>query len=189
MTFRHLTEELNGIGLVAGRDFQVIIISFDPRDTPEVAALQKQSCVRAYKWPAQTDGWHFLTGTRQSSDAVARAVGFHYTFDPTHNKFVHPTGIMALSPAGKLTHYCYGIDASPADIEGAIRDAAVGRGSSVDQPEQQYCADYDPRGTPRGRIVTRILDAGCIAWAGALFAYIACKLAGDAHRRGSGVRR
>jgi protein SCO1 len=187
MTFRHLTEELNGIAFIAGRDFQVIIVSFDPRDTPEIASLQKQSCLRAYKWPAQTDGWHFLTGTRQASDTLAAAVGFQYTFDRSQNKFVHPTGVMVFSPKGKLTHYFYGIDASPADIESAIRDAAVGRASTVDQPEQQYCVDYDPRSSPRGRFVTRILNGGCIAWAGTLFGYIALKLARDARHPRSGA--
>lgn len=188
MTFRHLTEELNGIGPVAGRGFQVIIISFDPRDTPDIAALQKQSCLRAYKWPMETAGWHFLTGKKEAAEAVARAVGFHYTFDQTHGKFCHPTGVMVLTPGGKLSHYFFGIDASPADIEAALHDAAAGRSTAVDQPDQQYCVDYDPRLSARGKIVTRIVDGGCIVWAAILFGYIGYKLVGEFHRRGSGVK-
>ena len=188
MTFRHLTEELNGIALVAGRDFQVIIVSFDPLDTADIAALQKQSCLRAYKWPRETAGWHFLTGKKEAADAVARAVGFHYTFNEAQQKFCHPAGVMVLTPAGKLSHYFFGVDTSPADIEAAIHDAAAGRSTAVDQPDQQYCVDYDPRLSRRGKIVTRIVDGGCIAWAGILFGYVGYKLLGEFHRRGSGVK-
>jgi protein SCO1/2 len=183
MTFRHLTEELNGIAPVAGRDFSVIIISFDPRDTPALAAEQKRSCLRAYKWPDRADGFHVLTGRQDAVDAVAKAVGFHYTFDQVQGRFVHPAGVMVLSPQGRLTHYFFGIDTSPADVESALHDAAAGRATAVDQPEQQYCVNYDPTLSPRGRWITRIIYSACIAWAGMLFGYIGYKLIGDFNRR------
>jgi protein SCO1 len=183
MTFRHLTEELNGIAPVVGRDFQVIIISFDPRDTAALAAEQKRSCLRAYKWPQQADGFHILTGHQDAIDAVARAVGFHFTFDQPQGRFVHPAGVMVLSPGGRLTHYFFGIDASPVDMESALHDAAAGRATAVDQHDQQYCVDYDPTVSPRGRWITRILYSACIAWAGSLFGYIGFKLVGDFSRR------
>lgn len=183
MTFRHLTEELNGIAPVAGRDFAVIIISFDPRDTPALAAEQKRSCLRAYKWPDQVDGFHILTGRADAIDAVAKAVGFHFTFDQVQSRFVHPAGVMALSPQGRLTHYFFGIDASPADIESAIHDAVAGRATAVDQPDQQYCVNYDPTLSPRGRRIARILDSACLTWAAILFGYIGFKLVGDFNRR------
>jgi protein SCO1/2 len=186
MTFRHLTEELNGIAPVAGRDFQVIIISFDPHDTPEISALQKQSCLRAYKWPQGSEGWHFLTGQPDSIAAIAKAVGFHYTFDQNQGRFIHPTGVMVLTPSGRLSHYFFGVDASPADVESALNDAAADRSTTVDQPDQQYCVDYDPRLTHRGKWITRALNAGCVAWAGILFGYIGYKIVGDVRQRGAG---
>jgi protein SCO1 len=179
MTFRHLTQELNGIAPAAGRDFDVVIISFDPRDTPPLAAEQKRSCVRAYKWPQQADGFHVLTGRQDAIDAVAAAVGFHFTFDQTQGRFVHPAGVMVLSPRGRLTHYFFGIDTSPLDMESALHDAAAGRATAVDQPEQQYCVNYDPTLSPRGRWITRILYSACMAWAVVLFGYIGFKLVGD----------
>jgi protein SCO1/2 len=185
MTFRHLTEELNGIAPVAGRDFQVIIVSFDPRDTPEISVLQKQSCLRAYKWPKESEGWHFLTGQPDSIGAVAKAVGFHYTFDQKQGRFVHPTGVMVLTPSGRLSHYFFGVDASPADMEAAINDAAADRQSAVDQPDQQYCVDYDPTLTHRGKWISRALNAGCVVWAGILFGYIGYKILGDVRQRGA----
>ncbi len=186
MTFRHLTEELNGVAPMAGRDFQVIIISFDPRDTPAAAAVQKDNCLRAYKWPASADAWHFLTGRQPAVDAVTRTVGFHYAFDQQQGRFIHPTGVMVLSPAGRLTHYFFGIDAPPADMESAIHDAAAGRPTRVDQPEQEYCADYDPTLSVRGRWVMRIIRTGCIAWLALLVGYIGYKITGDIRRRGPG---
>lgn len=186
MTFRHLTEELNGIGPVAGRDFQVVVISFDPKDTPEIAALLKQSCLRAYKWPMESDGWHFLTGQPDAIAKVTKALGFHYAFDQKQGRFVHPTGVMMVTPSGKLSHYFFGIDASPADLESAIDDAAAERVSAVDQPEQQYCVDYDPTLTHRGRWITRILNAGCVGWAGIIFGYIGYRIRGEVRRHGGG---
>jgi protein SCO1 len=183
MTFRNLTEELNGIAPLAGQDFQVVIISFDPTDTPARAALQKDCCIRAYKSPSRTDGWHFLTGKPDAIASVAQAVGFHYAFDQNQGRYIHPAGVMVLSPTGRLTHYFFGIDASPADLESAIHDAAADRATAVDQPEQQYCANYDPTLTHRGRWITRWLNAGCIAWAGILFGYMGYKIAGDIRRR------
>jgi protein SCO1 len=183
MTFRHLTEQLNGIAPIAGQDFQVIVISFDPTDTTERAAQQKDSCIRAYKWPSQTGGWHFLTGRQDAINAVASAVGFHYTFDQTQGRFIHPAGVMVLTPAGRLAHYFFGVDASPADMESALHDAAAGRATAVDQPAQEYCVNYDPTLTGRGRWITRILNTGCIAWAAVLFGYIGYKIVGEVHRR------
>ncbi|HUB23837.1 MAG TPA: SCO family protein [Tepidisphaeraceae bacterium] len=185
MTFRNVTEELNGVGPQAGRDFQVIVISFDPRDTPAVAANQKEACLLAYKWPARADGWHFLTGRQPAIDAVTRAVGFHYTYDQAQGRYIHPTGVMVLTPAGRLSHYFFGVDASPADLESALHDAAAGRATTVDQVVQEYCANYDPTLTFRGRKITRVINSVCIAFAGAFFGYIAYEFAAEMFRRRS----
>jgi protein SCO1/2 len=179
MAFLHLTEELNGIAPVAGRDFQFVVISFDPRDTPALAAGHKITCQRAYKWPVRSDGFHFLVGTQDSIDAVAQAIGFHYTYDQRQQKFVHPTGVMVLTPAGRFSHNFFGIDAAPTDVESAIHDAAAGRTTRVDQVNQQYCVDYDPTLSVRGRRVTRILQAVCISFAALLFGYIGIKISHD----------
>jgi len=185
MAFLHLTEELNGVAPVAGRDFQVVVISFDPRDTPALAAGHKTTCLHAYNWPGQTDGWHFLVGTQASIDTVARAVGFHYTFDQRQGKFVHPTGVMVLTPEGRFSHNFFGIDAAPADLESAIHDAAARRATRVDQLNQQYCVDYDPTLTIRGRRIMRLLQLVCIGFAALLFGYIGLKIAHDIRQHAS----
>jgi protein SCO1/2 len=182
MAFLHLTEELNGIAPVAGRDFQVVVISFDPHDTPALATGHKTTCLRAYKSPSQADGWHFLVGTQPAIDSVAGAVGFHYTFDQRQGKFIHPTGVMVLTPEGRFCHNFFGIDAAPADLEAAIHDAAAGRATQLDQVNQQYCVDYDPTLSIRGRRVMRILQVVCISFAALLFGYIGLKIAHDIRR-------
>jgi protein SCO1 len=188
MTFRNLTEELNGIGPAAGVDFQVIIISFDPRDKPEAAAMQKDSCLRAYKLRDATSGWHFLTGQPDAISTVTEAVGFHYRFDQSLQRFVHPTGVLVLTPAGRVSHYFFGVDTSPADMESALKDAAANRMTTVDHPVQEYCVRYDPAMTPRGRWVTRILNVGCVTWAGILFAYIGWRVFCEVrHKSAKGV--
>jgi protein SCO1/2 len=185
VAFGHLTEELNGVASRAGRDFDVVIVSFDPHDTPAVAASHKIACLHAYKWPATAEGWHFLTGKEPAIDSLTTAVGFHYTFDRQQQRFIHPTGVMVLTPAGTISHYFFGIDAAPADMEAAIHDAAAGRSTRVDQAEQQYCVSYDPTLSVRGRHITHALDAMCVGWAAILFGYIGFKLSGDIRRRKS----
>ncbi len=127
-----------------------------------------------------------FSSAQDSIDAVARAVGFHYTFDQRQGKFIHPTGVMVLTPDGKFSHNFFGIDAAPADVESAIHDAAAGRVSQVDQPNQQYCVDYDPTLSIRGHRIIRILQTICISFAALLFGYIGLKLTHeirDYHKR------
>jgi protein SCO1/2 len=184
LAFEHLAEELNGVAPMPGRDFQVVIVSFDPRDTPAAAADQKAACLRAYKWPAQANAWHFLTGNRDSIDAVTTAVGFHYVFDSNQQQFLHPTGLLVLTPEGKISHCFSGIDAAPEALQSAIHDAAAGNTPRVDHAEQEYCVIYDPTLSPHGRFVMRAIQTTCISWAAILFAYMGYKFAGDTRRRG-----
>ncbi|HTW95998.1 MAG TPA: SCO family protein, partial [Tepidisphaeraceae bacterium] len=179
MTYAHLTEELNGIGALPGRDFQVLVISFDPSDTIERAAVEKVACLKAYKYSDSGAAWHFLTGGPAAIAALTQAVGFHYTYDPRQQEYVHPTGVIVVSPHGVLTHYFLGIDASPAEVESAIHDAAGGYITRVDQPEQEYCINTTPTLTPGAQRVNHLIQAACILWAAALFGYIGYKMTGD----------
>ena len=135
------TQVLNGflkssqaIPLQIGRDYQVVTVSFDPRETPELAAEKKNSYVRAYRRDGAADGWHFLTGDRQSIDRLTKVVGFRYHFDPKSDQFAHASGIALATPDGRLSRYFYGIEYEPDDLRLGLVESSSGRiGSLVDQ--------------------------------------------------------
>ncbi len=186
ITLSHLTQGLNGVALRAGRDFRLVVVSFDPQDTPAVAASRQAQYVRAYKGGGGA-GWHFLTGSQASIDRLKQAVGFRCTFEGGNNRFAHAAGVMAVTPGGRLSHYFYGTDYSPADLEAGLKDAMTGHATAVEQPDQQYCFAYDPRSGRYGRIITRTLQATGALWVLALAGYIGLKLAHDL--RGGAPRR
>jgi len=145
------TQVLNGflkssqaVPLEIGRDYQVVTVSFDPRETPELAAEKKASYVRAYRRDGAAQGWHFLTGDRQSIDRLTEAVGFHYRFDPKSDQFAHASGIALATPGGRLSRYFYGIEYSPDDLRLGLVESSSGQiGSLVDQV-LLLCFHYDP---------------------------------------------
>lgn len=167
MSLRHLVEGLNGIALNAGNDFDVIVVSFDPGETPADAAGARAQYVRGYRRRRYNssggDGWHFLTGSEVAISRLTSVVGFHYRYDPASKRFAHAAGAIVLTPQGMVSTCFFGIDYAPASLEGALRDAAARHGSRVNEPQQQYCFAYDPNASKTTRIVTRIIQgAGAI---------------------------
>jgi protein SCO1/2 len=138
---------LRGQNLLVGKDFDVVTVSFDPRETPQDAAAKKKIVLgdlRRPDDPVAAAGWHFLTGDKAAIDAVADAVGFRYKFDESTNQFAHASGIMVATPQGKLSRYFYGIDYAPRDLRLALIESSEGRiGTAVDQIVL-YCYHYDP---------------------------------------------
>jgi protein SCO1/2 len=140
-----LEHSLAGIAtLDIGRDFEVLTVSFDPRETPDLAAAKKQVYVQQYGRSEAAEGWHFLTGNETSIKLLTAAVGFHYNYDPRSDQFAHASGIMVLTPEGKLARYFYGIPDSPRDLRLGLVEASAGKiGSPVDQI-LLACFHYDP---------------------------------------------
>lgn len=141
-----LTGSMKGITLDAGKDFDVVAISFDAseNDKPELAKNKKASYLERYGRPGTEDGFHFLTGTQASIDAVTKAVGFTYEWDEKSNQFAHASGIMIANPDGKLSRYLYGIDYSPKDLKFGIMESAENKIGSVTDQLLLYCYHYDP---------------------------------------------
>jgi protein SCO1/2 len=158
------TQVLNGflkssqaVPLQIGRDYQVVTVSFDPRETPELAAEKKNSYVRAYRRDGAADGWHFLTGDRQSIDRLTKVVGFHYHFDPKSDQFAHASGIALATPAGRLSRYFYGIEYEPDDLRLGLVESSSGRiGSLVDQV-LLLCYHYDPLTGKYGLVIAGVM--------------------------------
>ncbi len=135
---------LKAVPLNVGNDFNVVTVSFDPRETSELAARKKEIYMRQYKRAGASAGWHFLTGNEASIKQLTDAVGFRYTYDAASNQFAHASGIMILTPQGKISRYFYGIEYAPKDIRLGLVEASGGKiGSPVDKI-LLYCYHYDP---------------------------------------------
>ena len=140
----------------AGNEFDVITVSFDPKDTPELAAKKKATYLGEYRRQGAEQGWHFLTGDEASIKALTDAVGFRYNYLPEKGQFAHAAGIMVLTPSGVLSRYFYGVEFAPRDVKFGLMEAANGKiGSPVDQL-MLFCFQYDPA---TGRYTTVVLNA------------------------------
>ena len=152
-----MASALNVLSLDAGTDFEVVAVSFDPRETPEQAASRKTVTLERYTHPEASRGWHFLTASPPSIDRLTKAAGFRYVWDEETRQFAHPTGIIVLTPDGRLARYLFGIDYGPRDLRLAIVEASEGRiGSTVDSL-LLYCYHYDPMTGRYGFLVMRAL--------------------------------
>jgi len=150
----------------AGDEFDVVTISFDPRETPALAAAKKKTYVgylpEAKRAPAQ-NGWHFLTGDSESIKRLTDAVGFHYHFDEATNQFAHASAIMVATSEGKLARYFYGIEYAPKDLRLGLIEASQHKiGSPMDQL-LLYCYHYDPATGKYGAVVMNMIRLGGIA--------------------------
>jgi protein SCO1/2 len=140
-----------------GDQFEVVTVSFDPRETPELAAAKKRTYVQAYNRPGAEAGWHFLTGDEANIKRLTEAVGFRYIWDEQTKQFAHASGIMVLTPEGKLARYFYGIEYPPKDLRLGLVEASQNKiGTPVDAL-MLYCYHYDPATGKYGAVVMNIL--------------------------------
>ncbi|PYY19533.1 MAG: SCO family protein [Acidobacteria bacterium] len=154
-----LTSSLNVVNFDMGRDFDVLSVSIDPRETPDVAAKIKEVYLRRYSRHSATSqqGWHFLTGNQDQIDQLAKAVGFHYVYDPRINQYAHASGIQVVTPEGRLSQYYYGIEYSPKDLRLGLIEASKNHIGTVVDKLILYCYHYDPTTGHYGAIAMRVL--------------------------------
>ncbi len=146
-----------------GNEFDVVTVSFDPRETPEMAAAKKIDYVKRYGRANAASGWHFLTGQPESINALTKVVGFQYQYDPKSNQYAHATAIMVLTPQGHISRYFYGIDFPPKDLRMGLVEASQGKiGNAVDAV-LLYCYHYNPETGKYGAMVTNILRLAAAA--------------------------
>jgi protein SCO1 len=139
-----LTTSLTVLTETVGREFDVVAISFDARETPALANGKKKSNLDRYKRPESAHGWHFLTGDEAAIQAVTAAAGFKFAWDEQTQQFAHPSGIIVATPEGKLSRYFFGIEYAPRDVKFALMESSAGRiGNAIDQL-LLYCYHYDP---------------------------------------------
>lgn len=165
------TQVLNGFtgamnGIVRfniGREFNVVTVSIDPRDTAQDAAAAKKKYLQRYRRPEAEQGWHFLTGKKDQIDALAQAVGFRYAWDPEIKQYAHASGIMLLTPQGRVAQYYYGIEYAPRDIQLGLIEASKGKIGNVVDEVLLYCYHYDPRQGRYGAAIFNVLRLSALA--------------------------
>jgi protein SCO1 len=139
-----IASSLGVIRFDVGKEFDVISVSINPHDTPADAIKKKKLFLQRYRRPGAAEGWHFLTGNQPEIDALAKAVGFHYAYDPKSGQYAHSTAIMVVTPEGKLAQYFYGIEYSAKDLRLSLIEASKNKiGTPVEQV-LLYCFHYDP---------------------------------------------
>jgi len=155
-----LTSAMKLVKFDLGKEFEVVTVSFDPRETPAIAAAKKKGFIERYGRPGAAEGWHFLTGSADSINALTKAVGFNYRYDPKTNQYAHATAIMILTPQGHISRYLYGVDFPPKDLRLGLVEASQQKiGNPVDQV-LLFCYHYDPATGKYGAIVGNILRLG-----------------------------
>ncbi|HXF42797.1 MAG TPA: SCO family protein [Pyrinomonadaceae bacterium] len=159
-----LVGSLKGINLDAGKDFDVLAVSFDANEygKTELAANKKASYLENYQRPGTENGWHFLTGSQQSIDQITGAAGFHYKWDEKTNQFAHASAIIIVNPDGRISHYFYGIDYLPKDVKLGLIEASDNKiGTAADQL-LLYCYHYDPATGKYGFAILNAIRLGGI---------------------------
>jgi protein SCO1/2 len=139
-----VTSSLNMLKFDVGKDFDVVTVSIDPRETPEMAKSKKDVYLGRYRRATAPQGWHFLTGDQASISALARSVGFRYVFDQKTDQFAHASGIMILTPQGRVAQYYYGVEYSPKDMRLALIEASQNKLGNVVDEVTLFCYHYDP---------------------------------------------
>lgn len=161
------TQVMNGISsalkvlpFTPGEDFEVVLISFDPRDTPEAATAKKRAHLLHWSRLDTAAGWHFLTGDEANIRKITSAAGFTYTWDEPTQQFAHVSGILTLTPDGRLSRYFYGVEYSPKELRLALVESGSGKIGNVVDELLLYCFHYDPESGRYGVIVMNVLRLG-----------------------------
>jgi protein SCO1/2 len=161
------TQVLNGISsalrvleFAPGQEFEIVLVSFDPRDTPADATAKKRETLAYWDAADQADAWHFLTGDQPAISAVTAAAGFTYRWEEQTQQFAHVSGVLTVTPEGRLSRYFYGVEYSPRDLRLAMVESSNNQiGSAVDEL-LLYCFRYDPAAGQYGAVVMNVMRLG-----------------------------
>ncbi|HVO52610.1 MAG TPA: SCO family protein [Thermoanaerobaculia bacterium] len=163
MTTDGLVRSLRALRLSVGTDFDVLSVSFDPRETSELASAKKGPVMRQYGRAGGAEGWHFLTGDKESVDALTSAVGFRYVWDADQKQFAHATGILVLTPQGRIARYFFGIEYPAKDLRLGLVEASEERIGTVVDQLLLLCYHYDPKAGRYTAAVTKTVRIAGLA--------------------------
>jgi protein SCO1 len=168
-----------------GEEFDALTVSFDPKETPEMATAKKAEMLKRYSRAGAAEGWHFLTGPQASIDALTKAAGFDYEYDPKTGQFAHATAIMVLTPEGKIAQYYYGVEFAPKDLRLGLVQASQNKIGSVVDEVLLYCYHYNPDTGKYSAIISRILKiaAGATVFMLGTFLIVLFRLGSPSERK------
>ena len=164
---------LKMLSFTPGRDYDVVFVSFDPREDSTMAAENKKSVLDHFQRPSTAGGWHFLTGGKDSIDAATKAANFRYNFFAKSNLFAHASGIMILTPGGRISRYFYGVEYPGRDLRLGLVDASAGKiGTPIDRV-LLFCYQYDPASATYSASILKIVRlAGILTVLGIVLAIL-----------------
>jgi protein SCO1 len=157
-----LTGALKNVKFDIGKEFEVVTVSFNPKETTEMAAAKKKEYLARYGRADAASGWHFLTGSPESINALTKTVGFQYQYDPRISQYAHATAIMLLTPQGRISRYFYGVDFPPKDLRMGLVEASQEKIGNVVDQVLLYCYHYDPAAGKYGAVINNILRLGAV---------------------------
>jgi protein SCO1/2 len=162
---------LKDVPFKAGKDYDVVVVSINPRETPELAATKKKSYLDEYGFTGTEDGWHFLTGTEENIKKVTNAAGYFYTYDKTTDQYAHPGGIVVATPSGSVARYLTGVLFEPRDVKLALLEAGESKIGSPVELVLLRCFHYDPAKGSYSVVIMevfRLLGAGFVLIVGSI---------------------
>ena len=183
-----LASALDLLSLEPGKDFEIVTVSFNPADTPASAAAKKAGYIQRYKRAGAAQGWHFLTGDQPSIDRLTQAAGFRYAWDAGTKQFAHPSGVIVLTPEGRLARYLFGIEYGARDLRFALVEASAGKVGSPVDALLLYCYHYDPMSGGYGLVIMRVMRLAGAATVLVIGAFIALMLRREKARSSRGPR-
>jgi protein SCO1/2 len=167
-----IASSLKAVRFTPGEEFDVVLISFDPRDRFETANAKKQAHLQHWSIQDQADGWHFLTGEEPMIRQVTQAAGFSYTWDEPTQQFAHVSGVLTATPDGRLSRYFYGVEFSPKDLRLALAESGQGRIGSLVEELLLYCYHYDPSTGRYGAVVMNLVRLGGVLTVGLIAGFV-----------------
>ena len=182
MSLNDQTRAMQAMPLNPSTDFEIVTISFDPRESTDLAAAKKKRYIHEYHKPNAAAGWHFLTGDEANIRKLTEAVGFRYAWDAKFNQYAHAAGLMVLTPSGRVSKYFYGVDYSSKDLRLALVEASEGK---IGRPVEQmllYCFTYDPATGKYSLAVLRLMRGFAVITAVGLATYMIINFRRDARR-------
>ncbi|MEE9235821.1 MAG: SCO family protein [Candidatus Acidoferrales bacterium] len=176
MVLTGMVKSLRTLSFEAGQEFEVVTVSIDPSETPEIAAEKKRLLLRQYDRPGTEAGWHLLTGEEAAIQRLAEAVGFRYFYDPNTKLYAHAAGLMLATPEGRLARYFYGIEHSGRDLRLGLVEASQNQIGSVVDQVLLYCYHYDPTTGKYGLVIMNTLRVAGLATVLALGIFLVVSL-------------
>ncbi|MGH7176033.1 MAG: SCO family protein [Tepidisphaeraceae bacterium] len=183
LVLNDMTRAMNAIPLTVGKDFDVITVSFDARETPKLARDKKIQYVRAYNRHESAAAWHFLTGEESSIRALTDAVGFRYAWDEKSQQFAHPSGMIILTPQGRVSRYFFGLTYEPKDVRLSLVEASNNKIGTLTDKLLLFCFHYDPATGRYSLAVLRTVQVGGVATLAALATVVGLMIRKDRRSR------